>query len=170
MRPDSKKQQSISTRILSHEDHEAVKEILTRYWTDPEFLNELSDNFLNYVHHTKESIDQNYQFYVAEQCDEVVGVAGFRSAPEYLLIYAQTDNPIEFYILASKYTGRGIGEALRLKRIEEARRLGFSEVLLYSPKTHNESWGFHDRLGFERLGEVIDPDGEPGMAWRKRLM
>jgi L-amino acid N-acyltransferase YncA len=46
---------------------------------------------------------------------------------------------------------------------------GFSEILLYSPETHKESWKFHDTLGFERVGEVIPPDDEVGMVWRKGL-
>jgi L-amino acid N-acyltransferase YncA len=79
--------------------------------------------------------------------------------------YATTENPVEFYVLASKYEGKGIGTALRNKRIEEAKRLGYTEVIFYSPESHKESWAFHDSSGAERVG-LVSVDGEPGCVWR----
>jgi len=113
--------------------------------------------------------DKKYRFFVAEENGEVVGIAGLRSAPEHMKVFAKTNNPAEFYVLASKYKGRGIGEALRLKRMEEAKNMGFTEIVLYSPNSHSDSWGFHDRLGFERVGDAVAPDGEPGKIWRTVL-
>lgn len=156
-------------RDFQKNDQKAVEEIFALYWTDPEFIKELSDALKIYINKTEECINEKYNFFVAEENDEVVGIAGFRNAPDYFRSYTKTNNPAELYILASKYKGRGIGKELRLKRIEEAKKFGFTEVVLYSPNSHKTSWGFHDKLGFERVGEVIAPDGYPGQVWRKVL-
>jgi N-acetylglutamate synthase-like GNAT family acetyltransferase len=146
-------------REFQENDRKAVKEIFALYWTDPEFLEELS----NELHENSPS------FFVAEEGDEIVGIVGFKKLPEYLKPYALTSNPVEFYVIAVKYRRKGIGESLKQKLIEEARRHGFSEILLYSPHTHDESWNFHDTLGFERAGKVTPPEDEVGHLWRKIL-
>lgn len=146
-----------------------MEQIFALYWTDPEFLKKLSDKLDMCVDQTQKYIDKKYRFFVAEENGEIIGIAGLRKAPDHMRLYAKTEKPAEFYVLASKYKGRGIGKALRLKRIEEAKKLGFTEIVLYSPNSHKDSWGFHDKLGFERVGEAIAPDGEPGMIWRRVL-
>ena len=156
-------------RDFKKDDLEAVEEIFAIYWTDPEFLKKLSHKLRMCINQTEEYINKKYRFFVAEEKGEVVGIAGFRVAPSHMRLYAKTKNPAEFYILAAKYKGRGIGKKLRLKRIEEAKKLGFTEIVFYSPNSHKESWNFHDKLGFERVGEALAPDGEPGQIWRKVL-
>ena len=156
-------------RNFQKEDKNVVEEIFAMYWTDPEFLKKLSHKLEMCVEQTQEYIDNKYSFFVAEEDGEVVGIAGLRSAPDHMRKHTKTDNPGEFYVLASKYKGRGIGTALRQKRLEEAKKLGFTELVLYSPNSHGDSWSFHDGMGFERVGEALAPDGEPGMIWRKLL-
>jgi N-acetylglutamate synthase-like GNAT family acetyltransferase len=78
-------------RDYSEKDKSAIQNIFTRYWTDEEFLNEL----------TEELNGEVCRFYVAEKDDEVVGIAGFRESPEYLRVYAETKNPAELYIVLS---------------------------------------------------------------------
>lgn len=145
-------------RDFKKDDTQQVEAIFALHFTDAEFLKELSDAL------------EQYPFFVAEEDGgEIVGVGGLRSAPEYLARCASTTNPAEFYIVASKYKGRGIGESLRVHRLEAAKKLGYTEVVLYSPNSHQVSWGFHDRLGFERVGEVVAPDGYPGQVWRRAV-
>jgi len=156
-------------RNFKKEDKKQVENIFAMYWTDQEFLKKLSDKLEMCINQTQEYFDGKYRFFVAEKNGEIVGVAGMRSAPAHMKVYAETDNPVEFYVLASKYKGQGIGKALRLKRMEEAKNLNFTEIVFYSPNSHSDSWKFHDKLGFQRLGEVIAPDGEPGQIWRKVL-
>ena len=148
-------------RNYSGKDKEAVQNIFTKYWTDEEFLSEIEKN-----------IDEcKMHFYVAEKDDAVVGVAGFREAPEYLRFYAETKNPAELYIVASKLQNEGIGSILVQKIIEEARNLFFTEIECYSPETHDSSWKFYEKLGFTRHGIIKDPDdGYPGMLWRKIIL
>lgn len=156
-------------RDFQSNDLEAVKEIFSLYWNDPDFLKELLNALHSYINQNEECKKEKYTFLVAEENGEVVGVAGFRSAPEYLREYTKTDNPAELYIIAAKYKNKGIGKELGKKRIEEIKHRGFTEIVLYSPDSHEESWDFHDAMGFERVGEVIAPDGFPGQAWRKIL-
>ena len=156
-------------RNFQKTDREAVEAIFALYWTDPVFLKELSDKLQIFIDDTQECRQQVLHFFVAEEEGEVIGIGGFMTASDYLREYAKTDNPVEFYILASKHRGRGIGGDLRIKMIEEAKKLGFTEVLFYSPNSHKEPWSFHDSLGSKRLGEVIAPDGEPGQVWRGSL-
>lgn len=145
-------------RNYNSNDKGAVQNIFTKYWTDEEFLSELSENIDGGKMH----------FYVAEKDSEVVGVAGFREAPEYLRLYAETKNPAELYIVASKLKNEGVRSVLVKKVIDEAKNLLFTEIECYSPETHNSSWRFYEKLGFTKHGIIKDPDdGYPGMLWRK---
>jgi len=147
-------------RDYSEKDKDAVQDIFIKYWTDDEFLNELAANLT----------ERKVYFYIAEKGGDVVGVAGFREAPEYLRAYAETKNPAELYVVASKLQNKGIGSMLVQKVIEKARNLSFTEIECYSPETHNSSWKFYEKLGFTRHGIIEDPDdGYPGMLWRKIL-
>ena len=153
-------------REFQENDQKTVEEIFALYWTDPEFLEELSDELRAYV---KKITKKDCGFFVAEDNDEIVGIVGFKKLADYLGPFALTNNPVELYVIAVKYRRKGIGEKLKLKLIEEVRKLSFSEVLLFSPNSHNESWGFHDGLSFETAGEITPPDDEIGQVWRKAL-
>lgn len=151
----------MKVREYGEKDKSAIEKIFTKYWTDEEFLSELAKNIDGCKMH----------FYVAEKDDEIVGVAGFREATEYLRVYAKTKNPAELYIVASQLQNEGIGSMLVQKVIEEARNLCFTEIECYSPETHNSSWKFYEKLGFTRHGIIKDPDdGYPGMLWRKIIL
>ncbi|MFA5248210.1 MAG: GNAT family N-acetyltransferase [Patescibacteria group bacterium] len=149
---------NIKLREYKENDKGAVQNIFAIYWTDKEFLNELTKN-----------IDERKMFfYVAEKDGEVIGIAGFGKAPEYLSAHAETKNPAELYIVASKLKNEGIGSKLVQKVIEEAKNLSFTEIECYSPETHKSSWKFYDKLGFKQGGIIKDPDdGYPGMLWMK---
>jgi len=156
-------------RNFQKSDLKAVEEIFVLYWTDSEFLKKLSTKLEMCIGQTKEYIDKKYRFFVAEENGEVVGIVIIRNAPDAMRIYAQTDNPVELYVIAAKYKNRGIGKELRKKAIEEAKHLGFTEMVFYSPDSHKESWNFHDQLNFERVEGVVSFDEEPGRIWRKIL-
>lgn len=148
----------MKTRKYSKKDEVEVKNIFTQYWNDNEFLDELTEEL-----HT-----EICKFYVAEKDGEIVGIIGLREAPAHLRSHADTENPAELYIIASKYQNKGIGNLLGQKIINEAKKLGFTEVVCYSPETHNSSWKFYEKFGFTKHGIIKDPDdGYPGMLWKK---
>ena len=153
-------------REFQEHDQKAVEEIFALYWTDPEFLKELSDELNSYI---KNNPKKDLSFFVAEENNEILGIVGFRKLPDHLKQYALTDNPVEFYVIAVKFKKKGVGEKLKLKLIEVVEKLGFSEIILYSPGSHDESWKFHDKFGFERVGKITPPEDAPGQLWRKIL-
>lgn len=156
----------MNIRELQVKDEKAVREIFALYWTDPDFLNELSSELDLYL---KNDSNRNSYFFVAETEGEIVGVSGFKKLPDYMKPCAITEKPVEFYVIASKYKRKGIGSKLTLKLIEEAKSLGFSEILLYSPHTHKGSWIFYENSGFEKVAEITPPEDEVGQLFRKLL-
>lgn len=146
-------------RNYNKKDETVVKNIFAQYWTDPKFLDELN----------RELNTETCKFYVAQKDGEVIGVVGLRKTPAHLKKYADTDNPTELYIIASKYKNKGIGNFLGQKIIGEVKKSGFTEILCYSPETHSSSWKFYENLGFTRHGIINDPDDSyPGMLWKKQ--
>lgn len=148
----------MNIRFYNEADKFQVQAIFSKHWTDQEFLDELTENLG----------DPDVSFYVAEENSGIVSVAGFRKTPPHLHILAKTKKPAELYIIASKFQNRGIGNSLGQKILEEAKCLKFTEIICYSPTTHNDSWKFYEKLGFVQHGIVNDPeDGCPGMVWVK---
>lgn len=145
-------------RDYAEKDKSAIQDIFIQYWTDKEFLEELAENIE----------EHKVRSYVAEVDGQVVGIAAFREVPDYLRAYAETQNPAELYIVASKLQNKGTGSELVKRVIEEAKNQSFTEMECYSPETHNSSWKFYEKLGFIKHGIINDPDdGYPGMLWRK---
>jgi len=155
----------VIVRELKKEDKNAVEEIFPVYWTDPVFLKELSDELTSYLNEEKDSP----KFFVSEEDSEILGIVGYKKIPEYLKVFAKTDNPVELYVIAVKHKRKGIGSKLKAKLVEAVKETGFSEVLLFSPESHKESWSFHDTLDFKRVGEVTPPDDDLGHVWSKVL-
>ena len=151
-------------RELQLKDVQAVEEIFDLYWSG-DFREHLSEKLKDFVDRSLSLIKQRFKFFVAEDNGEIVGVGAMRDLPERMKEYATTSNPAEFYVLAAKYKGKGIGTALRSYRIEEARKLGYTEVVFFSGDTHSDSWSFHDNSDFKRVGSSIAPDGESGQIW-----
>ncbi len=152
-------------REFKEKDQNAVEKIFSMYWTDSEFLHELSDELTLYL---KQKND-NSRFFVSEENGEVSGVAGYKQIPDYLKKYAKTANPTELYIIAVKYKRKGIGRELKSKLIYVVKEMGFSEMLLFSPESHKESWNFHDLLDFERIREATPPEDGSGWVWSRVL-
>jgi len=142
-------------REFTEKNRNDVEYIFSKYWNDPIFLKELSDALTN----------NPSKFFVAEDNNEIIGVAAYKDIPDYLKEFAKTKNPTELYVIASKYKRKGIGSLLKSKIIEIVKKEGFSEILLFSPGTHNNSWEFHDTFNFQRLGKVTPPDDDEGYVW-----
>jgi L-amino acid N-acyltransferase YncA len=155
-------------RELQKNDINQVQKIFEIYWTDDGFLEKLNNRLKQFLENSPEMIEQKFRYFVAEENGEIVGISAMRKPPDKIKKYATTRNPVEFYVSASKYKNRGIGTALRNKRIEEAKQQGYSEVLFYSPESHKDSWKFHDSSGGERIYPV-SIDDEPGCVWRLLL-
>ena len=67
------------------------------------------------------------------------------------------------YVLP-EFRGNGIAEQLQAHAICEARRLGFTEIFLYTKMT-----GFYERSGWVFMEPEVDDHGEPIRIYRKSL-
>jgi len=103
-------------REFKQGDQKEVEEIFALYWTDPEFLEELSGELQSFI---KMSLNKDLGFFVAEENNEVVGIVGFKKLADYFKPYTKTNNPIELYVIAVKNKRKGIGKKLKIKFIEE---------------------------------------------------
>ncbi len=137
-----------------------AEEIFELYWNDPEFLEELNN-----------SLDSNFcNFYIYKNNNEILGISGIRKADNFLKDYATTHDPVELYVIASKNKGKGVGNILLKYAVEESKKMNYTEMICYSPETHNSSWRFYEKNGFTQYGIVNDPDdGYPGMVWRRLI-
>lgn len=154
-------------RLLEPRDIEEVKRIFDLYWADS-FRQNLEEKLERYVKADKALALQNFKFFVAEENREVVGVSALRTAPSHMKIYATSTNPGEFYVAAAKERGRGIGKAMVVRRLAEAKKEGYTEIVLFGGETHKDSWPLYDK-NFERAGTATAPNGEAGFIWRKIL-
>lgn len=155
-------------RELKKEDVPEVENIYNMYW-----FGSVKENFLKrlrgYIDQSPEIISQGFKYLAAEENGEVVGVSALRKVQSHMREFTKTNNPAEFYLLAVKYKRKGIGTALRNARIEEAKRLGYTEIIFYSGETHQDSWAFHNNSDFKVVGTMTAPDGEKGQVWRMEL-
>jgi GNAT superfamily N-acetyltransferase len=155
----------MNIRPLELRDVPQVESIFDLYWSG-EFRKHLSERLQGYAAQDPLIVDQGFKYLVADENGEVVGVAALRRAPEHMRQYAVTSNPVEFYIIAVKDRGRGVGTVLRNARIEEAKRLGYTEALLFSGEDRKDAWPFHDNSEFTRVASATAPNGEPGHIWQ----
>ncbi|GAB2767721.1 GNAT family N-acetyltransferase [Terrabacter koreensis] len=97
----------------------------------------------------------------ARDADGVIGSAGLGShwEPER----ATTATLFGMYV-APRARGRGVGEALVHAVLDEARRLGKSEVVLEVTSSNTAAEALYTRCGFERTGAVHDHPRRPDLS------
>lgn len=147
------------------EDLEKIREIYAPYYPKQEDL----DHFVGRVNEalggTEEAVRRDMHYLVAEQDGSVVAVLGFRTPHSKLFPFTKTERPVELYSLFSRAKGGGAGKALVKKMFQIVREKNYSEVVVYSNKLFQESWGFYDALDFERVGDL-----DMGRVWRKPIL
>ena len=156
-------------RNISGDDFKAIEDIFGLYWPNNEFRSHLLERIKSVFNGSPDSVKQGFKYFVAENNSEVVGVIGFRNAPDHMLSFTKTGKSLELYTLAVKNRGDGAGRALVEKMFETAKVLGYTEVVLFNPDSLETSWGFYDHLGFQRIGSAIAPNGEAGHMWQMLL-
>lgn len=155
----------MKVRPLVAEDKDSVEKIFDLYWDDS-FRENLSQKLTAFITNSEEVKAQDFNFVVAEENDEILGVAAYRKCPEHMVQFTQTDMPAEFYVAAVKERRKGVGALLRDERIKTLKQKGYTEVIFFSGETHKDSWGFHDASSFERVGKMSAPNGEVGYVWQ----
>jgi len=155
-------------RKLEERDKKQVENIFDLYWNDS-FRENLQEKLEGYLERNDNIISQNFNMFVLEEDNYILGVAAYRDAPSHMIEYVSTSKPAEMYVVAVKEKGKGVGTKLRDYRIQTAREEGFTELLFFSGESHKDSWGFHDNSDFERVSEALAPNGEKGYIWRMVL-
>ena len=152
----------MNIRPLQESDVSQVEAIFDMYWHDS-FRQSLADKIQLHFG------GQDFKFFVAVEDEEVIGVAGIRKAPERMMHFAKTTNPAEFYMMAVKERGKGVGKQMAIHILEELKSSGYTEALFFSGESHKETWAFYDKYA-ERVGEDVAPNGERGFVWRKEII
>lgn len=163
------KSNPITIRILQKIDLPYVEKIITKYWKEEDFSKKLINKIYQCTEGDPILIQQNFVCFVAEQENKVVGLICFRTIPDHMKEFTSTSKPCELYLLAVDQLGNGAGRALVEHAIQHSKNAGYTEIVLYSGETHQESWGFYDHTGFTRIADTLAPNGEPGKIWRLSL-
>ncbi len=94
-------------RILEEKDKCAVESIFDLYWND-DFRIHLQKKLNAYLQGEKIIQEQDFHFFVCEEKGEVLGVSAYRKLPDFMLKYAETKKPGEFYMSAVKERRGGL--------------------------------------------------------------
>jgi L-amino acid N-acyltransferase YncA len=154
----------IIIRDLQKQDVIELSAIYDLYWTDI-FREKLTRKINEFITNSEKAHVEKVHYYVVEFNNEILGAISFRDAPEPMLKYTKSSNPLEVYILAVREKGKGIGKILIEKMILEGKKLGYTEAVLFNSDSHDESRGFYIKTGFIDAGKAVAPDGELGRAF-----
>jgi hypothetical protein len=95
-------------------------------------------------------------------------VLGFRTPHSQLLPFSKTERPVELYSLFTNPKHTGAGRALAEKMLQTVESK-YTEVILFSSEEiSKDSWGFYDKVGFERAGVLLIGNSS-GQVFRKTL-
>jgi GNAT superfamily N-acetyltransferase len=135
-------------------DLEQIRKILTQ-WTETEEADKYVTRISNEIGGKTEF---NMQFWVARENGKAVGIIGLCNPLPKLLHLAKTHKPGELKILYvdTKNHGKGVGTNLLDFIADEAKKQGYSELLVRSAEKYRETaYGFYEKKGYVKLG-VID--------------
>ena len=106
--------------------------------------------------------DERHPVFVAECDGQVVAWAALTRWSDRPA-YDQTAETSTY--VAERYRGRGIGRTLKVRLIDEARRLGFHTLIAGAAEGSDASIRLNESLGFERVGTLR----EVGFKFGRRL-
>lgn len=137
----------------SNLDIKSIKEILSQ-WTDLEEVEKYTARIQDEI---KGRSQFSMQFWVINDEDIVVGVAGLANILPKIKQFSKTGNPCEIKILYldKNQRGKGYGKSfidfLENKAVEQGR----TEILVRSATLYKDTaWGFYEKFGYKRCGTV----------------
>lgn len=154
----------IILRDLQKQDVIELGAVYDLYWSGI-FREKLTRKIYEFVTNSEKAHIEKVHYYVAESNNKILGAISFRDAPEPMLKYTTSSNPLEVYILAVREKGKGIGKILIEKMISEGKKSGYTEAVLFNSDSHDESRRFYIKIGFMDAGKAVAPDGELGKAF-----
>ena len=135
------------------EDLEMVRKILLQ-WTEKSEADKYIDRIKKEIGGTTEF---NMHFWVAKNNGKAIGVVGLADPLPKVLPLAKTKNPGELKILYlyKKEQGKGIGKFLVDFVEEQAKKQGYSELLVRSAERYRDTaYGFYKNMGYKTIGVV----------------
>ncbi len=168
----------IQIRLLRQDDIEIIRPILEcwiRHWETGDIIPEEIDEIIKEMENSINNPNISTYLVAETPLDGVIGVVGFRPPTQEMLPFVTVDKATEltnFYVAEKHRGGKGIGTSL-LNAIEQrAVKRGYEQIVLNSgPRYKETAWGFYDKMGYARVGEVKDMYG-PGVhapVWSKTL-
>jgi len=137
-------------------DLSTINTILTQ-WTDQEEVEKYLQRIENEINGKTE---YGMQFWVLQDDDQVVGVAGLADILPKIKEFSQTYNPCEIKILYldKNQRGKGYGKSFLDFLESEAVERGRTEILVRSATLYKDTaWGFYEKFDYKRCG-TIDTD------------
>jgi L-amino acid N-acyltransferase YncA len=136
-------------RSIELSDARAVRDIYAPYVSDSAISFEIEPPDLSVIEQRIRSLQPQYPWLVFEVDDEVLGYA-YASRHRERMAY-QWCVDVSVYIHLSGHRC-GIGRALYIALFEILRRQGYVNAYAGITLPNPSSTGFHERLGFERVG------------------
>jgi len=133
------------------------------------------EEVLRFVRKSVEGHGDRVYLVARDDLGKVLGMVGFKPPEGRMREFAETGRTAELInaFVAREHRGEGVGRALVAKLEEEAKALGYKEIVLNSgPRYRDTGWGFYDKLeGYKRVGVIEDMYGEDkdAVVWRKLL-
>lgn len=97
-----------------------------------------------------ETMTAQYPSYLVIDGDKAVGFASLHSYHRYP-VFSHTAE-ITYFILP-EYTGLGLGKKLLSRLLDDANRMGITEILASISSKNEQSLKFHEKQGFRKVGE-----------------
>ncbi len=167
----------ITTRHVREGDVAQLPAILQHWVKDRQTGEPLPDEVNSILGAVRESASGSgdVRYVVAESGNKLIGIMGFKPLSEKMRSYALTRNSAEIinaFVDPSYREGKGVGRSLIAAVEAEARKSGYTEILLNSgPRYRNTAWGFYTKMYGEPVAVIKEMYGTGGDApvWRKSL-
>lgn len=141
------------------------------YWTETEEVGKYIERIKNEINGIAEY--NNLHFWLAKEINKTIGIIGLCDPLEKVIPFAQSNKPGEIKILYvdNNSRGKGIGRELVKFIEEEAKRLGYTELLVRSAERYKDTaYGFYKKMGYKTVGTVSGGDGSKVMqVFQKKL-
>lgn len=168
-----------TVRFLRESDLPLLRPILETWVIDMDTREPIQEEIEDDLDIMRKSIlhQNERKYFVAEAKDgKVVGVIGMALPGEQMRRFATTQNPVELVnaFVDANERRSGVGTALVAKLEEEARKNGYTEIILNSgPRYKFSGWGFYQKLkDFIRLGAAKNYYGQgyDAQVWHNVLI
>jgi len=163
----------VEIRPMDNKDIKAVSKILSD-WLTKEEVDHYTKSIQEIVSDSFSTPKFNSHYYVAIYGEDIVGVAGFRIPNPKLLKFATTKTPAELcmlYVAKEHRGGKSVGTVLLDHILDQVKDKKYTELIVRSAeKFTNTGWGFYDKKGFNRIGQLSPPEAEKvSQIWTKKI-